>query len=201
MYVLSLKGHKLVDDSLSTSIVLCDIQLDDIRPNRENKLTRFMNRRETKNLDSIDVDSVVRSMLDIVFNQSKDDMFAEVKVSGFDLILSLDFLLKISSFFQVQAAASTTSIQSSKINENRSPVHQVVVVKPPTPTAPAEPAKRMTIILNVEQPEIILVEAMDDINCHALILNVSSIFIYFFFFNILKFEMQLKEKLWFYVLR
>lgn len=76
MYVLSLKGHKLVDDSLSTSIVLCDIQLDDIRPNRENKLTRFMNRRETKNLDnSTDVDSVVRSMLDIVFNQSKDDMF------------------------------------------------------------------------------------------------------------------------------
>lgn len=183
MYVLSLKGHKLVDDSLSTSIVLCDIQLDDIRPNRENKLTRFMNRRETKNLDSIDVDSVVRSMLDIVFNQSKDDMFAEVKVSGFDLILSLDFLLKISSFFQVQAAASTTSIQSSKINENRSPVHQaVVVVKPPTPTAPAEPAKRMTIILNVEQPEIILVEAMDDINCHALILNVSANFCLKFFF-------------------
>lgn len=184
MYVLSLKGHKLVDDSLSTSIVLCDIQLDDIRPNRENKLTRFMNRRETKNLDSIDVDSVVRSMLDIVFNQSKDDMFAEVKVSGFDLILSLDFLLKISSFFQVQAAASTTSIQSSKINENRSPVHQVVVVKPPTPTAPAEPAKRMTIILNVEQPEIILVEAMDDINCHALILNVSSIFFFFKYFEV-----------------
>lgn len=79
MYVLSLKGHKLVDESLSTSIVLCDIQLDDIRPNRENKLTRFMNRRETKNSDnSIDVDSVVRSMLDIVFNQSKDDMFGKL---------------------------------------------------------------------------------------------------------------------------
>lgn len=58
------------------------------------------------------------------------------------------------------------------MNENRSPVHQVVV-KPATPTAPTEPSKRMTIILNVEQPEIILVEAMDDINCHALILNVS----------------------------
>lgn len=95
---------------------------------------------------------------------------AEVKVSGFDLILSLDFLLKISSFFQVsQAASSSTTVQQTKMNENRSPVHQVVV-KPATPT---EPSKRMTIILNVEQPEIILVEAMDDINCHALILNVS----------------------------
>lgn len=84
MYVLSLKGHKLVDESLSTSIVLCDIQLDDIRPNRENKLTRFMNRRETKNSDnSIDVDSVVRSMLDIVFNQSKDDMFGKFFFSSF----------------------------------------------------------------------------------------------------------------------
>lgn len=31
----------------------------------------------------------------------------------------------------------------------------------------------MTILLRVDQPDIILVEKMDDINCLALILNVS----------------------------
>lgn len=33
----------------------------------------------------------------------------------------------------------------------------------------------MTVLLRVDQPDIILVEKMDDINCLALILNVSRI--------------------------
>lgn len=40
------------------------------------------------------------------------------------------------------------------------------------PAAETDPNKKMTILINVEQPDIILVEAMDDINCLALILNV-----------------------------
>lgn len=40
IYYLSLKGYKLVDDSLSASIVLCDVQLDDARPERENYITK-----------------------------------------------------------------------------------------------------------------------------------------------------------------
>lgn len=35
----------------------------------------------------------------------------------------------------------------------------------------------MTILLHVEQPDIILVEKMDDINCLALILNVMLLFL------------------------
>lgn len=37
--------------------------------------------------------------------------------------------------------------------------------------SPVEETKKITVILNVEQPEIVLVEKMDDMNCHALILN------------------------------
>lgn len=40
IHYFSLKGNKLVDGSLSTSIILCDMQLDDGRPDRENKITR-----------------------------------------------------------------------------------------------------------------------------------------------------------------
>lgn len=44
----------------------------------------------------------------------------------------------------------------------------------PTPTdVPAAPSKQMTVLLRVDQPDIILVEKLDDINCLALILNVS----------------------------
>jgi vacuolar protein sorting-associated protein 13A/C len=44
-----------------------------------------------------------RSMIDITFNMKDVDMFADVKVFSFNLIIYLDFLLKISNFFQTPA--------------------------------------------------------------------------------------------------
>lgn len=41
IHFLSLKGHKLVDESMSASVVLCDVQLDDIRPGRQNLITKY----------------------------------------------------------------------------------------------------------------------------------------------------------------
>lgn len=43
--------------------------------------------------------------------------------------------------------------------------------------AETDPNKKITVLINIEQPDIILVEKMDDINCLALILNVSLSFI------------------------
>lgn len=40
IHFLSLKGYKLADESLSASIVLLDMQLDDTRPDREKFITR-----------------------------------------------------------------------------------------------------------------------------------------------------------------
>lgn len=40
IHYLSLKGYKLVDESLSASVMLCDVQLDDIRPDRQNHITK-----------------------------------------------------------------------------------------------------------------------------------------------------------------
>lgn len=41
------------------------------------------------------------------------------------------------------------------------------------PAQQSDPNKKMTVLINIEQPDIILVEDMNDINCLALILNVS----------------------------
>lgn len=104
IYFLSLKGQKLADDSLSTSIVLCDVQLDDIRPNRENKLTRFMKRRQQKvNPTTSPTKSIepATSMIDVICNMRDNDIFLELRVSSFELILSLDYIMKISNFFQL----------------------------------------------------------------------------------------------------
>lgn len=64
----SLNGQNLVDGSMSTSIVLCDMILDDKRPNRQNKITRFM---EHKDKDSS------QSMIDVTFRMKENDIFGK----------------------------------------------------------------------------------------------------------------------------
>ncbi|XP_029725509.1 intermembrane lipid transfer protein Vps13 isoform X2 [Aedes albopictus] len=176
IYYLSLQGKKLTDGSLNTAIILCDIRLDDIRPHRENMLTRMMERRSNDPKISIASGSddeetaalmaPLHSMIDITFNMKENDMFADVKVSSFNLILSVDFLLKLQQFLQPEELVEQKALQAAEEQARRER-------KSSTSIAPTEKSEvgQMTFIIKIEQPDIILVEQMDDINCHALILN------------------------------
>ncbi|XP_052870380.1 intermembrane lipid transfer protein Vps13 [Anopheles cruzii] len=184
IYYLSLRGKKLTDGSLHTAVVLCDIRLDDIRPNREHMLTRLMERRvnDDGSLDEFNESqeqvtgvtsspsiSTPRSMINITFNMKENDMFLDVEVSSFNLVLSVDFLLKLQQFLQPeelveqQASRVTESEQTEKLRR--------ASVSAGAYNAPQEADRQMTVIIKIEQPDIILVEKMDDVNCYALILN------------------------------
>lgn len=136
-----------------------------------------MKKKETENLaaisaDGSDVIAPQTSMVDIVAHVKQDETFANLKVSSFDLILSLEFLLKIAQFL-----ALPEDVTSPPPKTCASAVSVSAASKPKTELAVAavnpevESTKKITILLNVEQPDIILVEKMDDINCLALILN------------------------------
>lgn len=170
LYYISLKGQKIVDNCLTTSIILCDVHLDDTRSNRQNKITKFMHRRDHPNTSS---DDPVRSMIDVTLNIKENDMFADVKIFSFNLILSIDFLMKISNFFQTET--DKTSDVKSVASKNKQ-------VQAAPPTQKQENNSTMTLLLHIEQPDIILVERMDDVNCYALILNVSKILRIFLIF-------------------
>lgn len=64
-------------------------------------------------------------MVDIVVRMKQDDTFANLKVSSFDLILSLEFLLKIAQFVTVPqdakpvAAPVTTTTTSTSATAKR----------------------------------------------------------------------------------
>lgn len=53
IHFLSVKGQKLVDESLSASVVLCDVQLDDTRPDRQNNITRYDDQHQSDSLATI----------------------------------------------------------------------------------------------------------------------------------------------------
>jgi vacuolar protein sorting-associated protein 13A/C len=71
---------------MSTAIVLSDVHLDDTRPNREGKITRFMERRDkssgSSNEPSTSAESA-RSMIDVTLRMKENDMFGEILQNPF----------------------------------------------------------------------------------------------------------------------
>ncbi|KAL5288954.1 hypothetical protein ACFFRR_009268 [Megaselia abdita] len=189
IYFLSLKGKQFDNGGLTTSIVLVDMQLDDLRPTSQGKITRYMCRKESE-LESSALDASVQSltttskkhpqhMLDLTANIQPTEIFAELRISGFDLIICLDFLLKISDFFAVPEDESPK--RESKYRSSEKPAIKATdkpAEKKPVAKAEPEVQKKMKIILHIEEPDIILVESLEDINTNAIILNMKSSLVY-----------------------
>jgi hypothetical protein len=78
---LSLNGKILADGSINLAVVLCDVNLDDRRPGREGKITRFMERKEKEvSGENLSSHYEQRSMIDITFRMKGNDMFGKIKI-------------------------------------------------------------------------------------------------------------------------
>ncbi|XP_055373962.1 intermembrane lipid transfer protein Vps13 [Condylostylus longicornis] len=175
LHFLSIKGKRLTDGTLSTSIILCDIQLDDARPESKSKITRYLSRKETlssdfENQNAQQLKSSKTHMLDVVAIITSEETFAEVKVSGFNLIISLEFLIRICDFFVIPE--QTDPPVDVVITDQRnvypgSTSNKIPVAKVEDP----KPKGKLKFVLHVEEPDIILVESLDDMNTYAIIFN------------------------------
>ncbi|XP_011301984.1 vacuolar protein sorting-associated protein 13C isoform X2 [Fopius arisanus] len=159
----AVKGRIFEDGLLATSILLMNCTLDDTRYLRQGSLTRIMERTSAvPSLDDLSrEDKPVRSMLDVTVRKSSNDMFVDVRIFSFSIIVSLDYLMKIKEFFDVETNQSS---QNSTITSQKGTDALKRKNPPPTPSM-------MTINLLVEKPDIILVEDMDDINSNCIVLN------------------------------
>lgn len=109
----------------------------------------------------------------------------DLRVYSFTLILSVDFLKTLAEFFSPNISSSQTEsevriksesaakILQSKTSDSRGP--SMYNIEKPEKVAEVRSSAMMTINLKVEQPDIVLVEHMDNIDTRALILNVSRI--------------------------
>lgn len=96
--------------------------------NFSTKKNRFMKKKETESHQSDDASVMPQSshsMVDIVVRMKQDEMFANLKVSSFDLILSLEFLLKIAQFVTVpqdpKSASTPVPLASSAVARRKNP--------------------------------------------------------------------------------
>lgn len=74
-----------------------------------------MKKKEGEISQNLDIASsgTSHSMVDIVVRMKQDDTFANLKVSSFDLILSLEFLLKLAQFVSVPQDVAGKPITTS----------------------------------------------------------------------------------------
>ncbi|KAL1509353.1 hypothetical protein ABEB36_004107 [Hypothenemus hampei] len=176
---LAVKGRILSDQSIVASVLLINCLLDDVRKEREGKLNRLIERSVTEDsaraVTSTDITNPsARGMIDITFQQTGNDMFVDIRIFSFTLILSVEYLMKLAEFFVNPAdnktsdsqvarkstrSSTTLNIQKSSSRTNRS--SQTDTDKP----------GQITLHLKVEQPDIILVENMDSIDSKAMILH------------------------------
>ncbi|XP_039312283.1 vacuolar protein sorting-associated protein 13 isoform X2 [Solenopsis invicta] len=165
----AVKGRVFADGLLATSILLMNCTLDDMRQSREGSLVRIMERTSSvsgANEDHLDKKHAkynARSMLDVTVRQSPNDTFADVRVFSFSIIVSLDYLMKVKDFFDVDTANKTAIASSTK--------SELIPKKKPTQQQTASTPKMLTVNLHVEKPDIILLENMDDINSNCIVLN------------------------------
>ncbi|XP_063619785.1 intermembrane lipid transfer protein Vps13 [Cydia splendana] len=200
--LFSVKGRMFSDNSINTSLLLVDCTLDDTRPDRGAKLTRYLERRresgdmmpDDTNEPLMVAPDKIRSMIDITYTMKNQDTYIDIRVFSFNLILAMDFLNKIADFMKtgLEEEAPDDSLEGAP--ENKSPhvvnkpdkspeLPQVVAVKKKTAstaTQPAEPHPQklsmMTVNIKIEQPDIILVESLEQRTCDALVLNMEARF-------------------------
>lgn len=172
----AVKGRVFADGLLATSILLMNCTLDDMRQSREGSLVRIMERTSVvPSGEDLDKEAkYTRSMLDVTVRQGPNDTFADVRVFSFSIIVSLDYLMKIKDFFDVDTANDGN--KNNAVAQSASKYHgESAASKKKQPSqqtaAAASSPKMLTVYLHVEKPDIILLEDMDDINSNCIVLN------------------------------
>ncbi|XP_053604237.1 intermembrane lipid transfer protein Vps13 isoform X1 [Plodia interpunctella] len=191
--LLSIKGRMFSDNSMHTSVLLVDCTLDDTRPGRGAKITRYLERRrEKKEVVENQDDSVlmqahdkIRSMIDITYTLKRSDTFIDMRIFSFNLILAMDFMNKIAEFIttglaedvpkpkmkdEVKPVKSLQEKSIASVNKAQSNISGPALQEQATSTA------MMTVNIKIEQPDIILVESLEQKQCDALVLNMEARF-------------------------
>ncbi|XP_059046157.1 intermembrane lipid transfer protein Vps13 isoform X1 [Achroia grisella] len=193
--LLSVKGRMFSDNSMHTSVLLVDCTLDDTRPGRGAKITRYLERRRdrgdtntTQQADDsvlMEANDKIRSMIDITYTMKNSDIFVDMRIFSFNLILAMDFLNKIAEFMTTGLAEDTSSIKPKEdvklLKSTDKSVDSLLKKKPSAATTPStveqpQNMSMMTVNIKIEQPDIILVESLEQKTCDALVLNMEARF-------------------------
>nr|XP_045626468.1 vacuolar protein sorting-associated protein 13C-like isoform X1 [Procambarus clarkii] len=158
LQVVRIKGNMMSDGSLAANLVLFDCILQDTRPDQEGFITRMMERKER---------SGERGMMDLTYRQEiSKDIYVDLRISGFVLVLHLPYLLRLQHFF--------TDNLPQQAPVPSQPTKPKDIIKPKSDSSvdgDGRPRGIMTIRVKVEQPDITVVEDVSSLDTSCIILH------------------------------
>ncbi|XP_039291061.1 vacuolar protein sorting-associated protein 13 [Nilaparvata lugens] len=197
LHLLSVKGQMLSDGTIVSSVLMLNLLLDDTRASRATKINRYME-RVTQDADSNESESSEskvesdfpdpegsqsltpsnrRAMVDATIKLKDGNLYLDLRVYSFVLILNLEHLLKIRDVFVLPEAPEVHLDVTRKLSPQTKITSSVTsyVSKPQSEPQTLEAGDKdimRNIDIHLEKPDIILVENLDDVNTNALNLQM-----------------------------
>lgn len=134
MYLMSVKGKQLVNGTTTFNLILCNAQLEDKRPKIKSVYKTYLCRKDwllweriKKPQEDDILDNCTKEtthMIDFTCILTNRETIIKLAISGFDLIICVDFLYKLSEFFksytnmnieEIPFAAAASDIDHKKV--------------------------------------------------------------------------------------
>ncbi|KAG7307792.1 hypothetical protein JYU34_006387 [Plutella xylostella] len=182
LLLLSVKGRAMSDGCMHTALLLLDCTLDDMRPGRGGKITRYLERRrETppstppNSEQNVARSEQLRSMIDITYTMKDGDTFIDLRIFSFNLILAMDFLNRVAEFAKTgleEAQGETPRVSAATPAVKADVKKRTISVSEPVDSEVQTRASMLTLNLKIEQPDIFLVESLEHRDSDALVINM-----------------------------
>lgn len=163
---LTVDGSMQTDLSLALTLYLLDVTLDDTRVNKSpgNKVVRYMERKKS----DLENESL-KNTIDMKYKQTLAGSDVQLKIFSFNLIFNVEYIQYLLNFFILPSQNQDLAIIDLTKNAK-----QNITKEKPNVIEQKENNKTLMLKVQLEKPDIILVESLDDINTNAIIMNTEA---------------------------
>ncbi|XP_054161337.1 intermembrane lipid transfer protein Vps13-like [Oppia nitens] len=170
-------GEILTDSTLWTIVRIGDLSLDDIRTTRKDTGVKTL--IEKNQIVSTDGTEPKDSMFSLHMTQKSNERFINISISGFRLIVALDYLLNIANMvtkaFDTDKTKDANVIKDDKPNDVESKVNRAIDRAKQLSSATVEKTSVINVLLfNLNQVDVVLLESIEVTNSSAVIMSCFS---------------------------
>ncbi|XP_071444778.1 intermembrane lipid transfer protein Vps13 isoform X2 [Hetaerina americana] len=158
--VMSIRGCVFSDSSASLSLRLMHCLMEDSRKERGAIVRLLCAGASFQRIAS----EMPKGVIDITVRKKSDDIFADVRIFGFEMVVCLPYLAEVGAFFA-----------GSEKKQEELPAPDLANISQTTPPKAQEPSTgSIHLNLKIERPDIVLIADTSNIDTEALILQGES---------------------------
>nr|XP_046914733.1 vacuolar protein sorting-associated protein 13-like [Dermatophagoides farinae] len=178
---LSLYGETLSDQTLWVNCTVCDLRIDDIRPQRKpNGIVTMLSKsrviatKQQQNVQNNEMEEEERSMLTVYVAQKINERIVILTMSGFSLILAVDYILALLDITTKAFSMDDSSAIKTLSTESNAAKNQPTKPSPTTVQKKDAKNSKMMVECSLNKMEIFMLESIDNSNCEAGVFNCST---------------------------